>query len=176
MIAIQTRRVRKNWRYFFIFGFYHMRPLFPRSPQRSTFHFSSTDSEKLGAKWKIWTLSFQGYAIIFCSWSGLVTALCQSQVVLGAFQKMAWFASAENLVFALFFSKCCHLEHNEYNHLKPTSNVTYFPKSLWEEKNLLISLAAFELLKFEKWPQVVLRKHNFGEESSPVLSYSTPGQ
>ena len=86
---------------------------------------------------------------------------------------MALFASAENLIFALFFSKCCHLEHNEDNHLKPTPDVTYFPKFLWEEKSLLISLTAFELLKFEKWPQVVLRNPNFGEESSPVLSYST---
>ena len=42
-----------------------------------------------------------------------------------------------------------------------------------EEKSLLISLAAFELLEFEKWPQLVLRNYNFGEESSPVLSYST---
>ena len=75
--------------------------------------------------------------------------------------------------FCSLFSKCCHLEHNEDNHLKPTPNVNYFPKFLWEEKSLLISLAAFELLKFEKWPQVVLRNHNFGEESSPVLSYST---
>ena len=38
---------------------------------------------------------------------------------------------------------------------------------------MLIPLAAFELLKFEKWPQVVLRNPNFDEESSPVLSYST---
>ena len=63
------------------------------------------------------------------------------------------------------------MEHNEDNHLKPTPNVNYFPKFLWEEKSLLISLAAFELLKFEKWPQVVLRNHNFGKESSPVLLY-----
>ena len=93
-------------------------------------------------------------------------AICQIQVVLGVFQKMAWFASAENLVFSLF-SECCHLEHNEDNNLKPTPNVTYFPKFLLEEKSLLISLATFELLEFEKWPQVVLRNHNFGEESSP---------
>ena len=132
------------------------------------------DSKKLGAKWRIWTLSFRGYAIIFFSWSGLVTALCQSQVVLGAFQKMAWIASAENLVFALFFSKYCHLERNEDNHLKPTSNINYFSKFLWEEESFLISLSAFELFKFEKWPQVVLQNHDFGEESSPVLLYSTP--
>ena len=42
-----------------------------------------------------------------------------------------------------------------------------------KKKSLLISLAAFELLEFEKWPQVVLRNYNFGEESSPVHSYST---
>ena len=42
-----------------------------------------------------------------------------------------------------------------------------------KKKSLLISLAAFELLEFEKWPQVVLRNYNFGEEGSLVLSYST---
>ena len=85
---------------------------------------------------------------------------------------MASFASAENLVFALFISKCCHLEHNEDNHSKPTPDVKDFLKFLLEGKSFLISLAAFELLKFEKWPQV-LQNHYFGEESSPVLSYST---
>ena len=165
-VSVFSRRVGKNWIFLHIWIGPYEATFFKKSPRKHWW----LDSEKLGAKWNIWTLSFQGYAMIFCSWSGLVTALCQSQVVLGAFQKMAWFASAENLVFALFFSKCCHLEHNEDNHLKPTPNVTYFPKFLWEEKSLLISLAAFELLKFEKWPQVVLRNHNFGKESYPVLS------
>ena len=32
----------------------------------------------------------------------------------------------------------------------------------------------YELLKFEKWPQVVLRNHNFGKESTPVLSFTMP--
>ena len=64
------------------------------------------------------------------------------------------------------------MEHNKDNHLKPTPDVTCLTKFLWEEKSLLIYLSAFELLKFEKWPQVVLRNYNFGEESSPVLSYS----
>ena len=119
-----NRRGQKNWRYFFIFGFYHMRPLFSR------------EHWWLDSEWKIWTFSFQGYAKIFCSWSGLVTALCQSQVGFGAFQKMAWFASARNLVFALFFSKCCHLEHNEDNNLKPSPNVTHFPKFSGKKKAL----------------------------------------
>ena len=88
---------------------------------------------------------------------------------------MASFASAENLVFALFISKCCHLGHNVDNHSKPTPDVNVFLKFLLEGKSFLISLAAFELLKFEKWPQAVLGNHNFGEESSPVLSYSTSG-
>ena len=78
---------------------------------------------------------------------------------------MASFASAENHVFELFISKCCHFEHNEDNHLKPTPSATYFPKFLWEVKSLLISLAAFELLKFEKWPHVVLWNYSFGKES-----------
>jgi hypothetical protein len=32
--------------------------------------------------------------------------------------------------FLLFFSKCCHLEHNKDNHMKPTPDVNYFPKFL----------------------------------------------
>ena len=32
----------------------------------------------------------------------------------------------------------------------------------------------FELLNFEKWPQVVQQNLKYGEESSPVLSFSTP--
>ena len=48
--------------------------------------------------------------------------------------------------------------------------LTVFPNFLWEEKGFLISVAPVELLKFEKWPQVLLRNYNSGEESSPVLS------
>ena len=78
----------------------------------------------------MWTLPLQGYAQNFCSCSGLVTALHQSWVVFDAFPKIALFASAENLVFALFFLKSRHLEHNEDKHLKLTLNVHYFPKFL----------------------------------------------
>ena len=131
------------------------------------------DLKKIGTKWKIWILPFQGYAQNFCSCSGLVAALFQSHVVFDSFPKMALFASAESLIFALFFSKCCHLEHNEDKHMKPTLNVYYFPKFLWEERSILISPTAFELFNFEKWPQVVQQNLKYGEESSPVLSFST---
>jgi len=50
---------------------------------------------------------------------------------------MALFASAENLVFAHFFSKCCHFEHNKDNHLKPNLNVNSLPNFSWEEKKLI---------------------------------------
>ena len=50
-------------------------------PHEATFFTKSSheylwlDFKKVGAKWKIWILSFQGYVQNFCSCSGLVTAL-----------------------------------------------------------------------------------------------------
>ena len=74
--------------------------------------------------------TLQGNVQNFCTCSGLVIALGKSEVFFGAFPKMALFARADNLFFALFFSKCCHLEHNQDNHLKPTPDVNNFPKFL----------------------------------------------
>ena len=51
-------------------------------------------------------------------------------------------------------------------HSKPTPKAIYVPSFLWEEKKL-VSVTAFELLKLQKWPQVVRRNHIFCEESSP---------
>ena len=34
--------------------------------------------------------------------------------------------------------------------------------------SILISITTFELLNFEKWPQVVQQNLKYGEESSPV--------
>ena len=111
-----------------------------------------------------------GYIQNFCSCSGLVTALGESQVFFGDFPKMASFASADNLFFALFFSKCCHLEHNQDNHLKPTPDVNNFPKFLWEVNSFLISPTTFELLNFEKWPHVALPNPNLEKKYLQFLS------
>ena len=67
----------------------------------------------LGIKWKIWTLSFHWYPLIFCGLSSLVTAASQSQAF---FQKVE---NAENWpvlprsktqikFFWHFFSNGCH--------------------------------------------------------------------
>ena len=95
----------------------------------------------------IWTLSFRVCAIKLGSYDCLVTALCQSQVVFSTFPKVALFARAENLDFALFFWKCCNLEHNQENHSKQTPNFNFFPKFLWEEKSFLISGTTCKKLK-----------------------------
>ena len=65
----------------------------------------------LGIKWKIWTLSFHWYPLIFCGLSSLDTAASQSQAF---FQKVK---NAENWpvlprsktqIFWHFFSNGCH--------------------------------------------------------------------
>ena len=55
----------------------------------------------------------------------------------------------------------------------PTPNVNNFSKFLWELNSFLTTPTTSELLNFEKWPHVALRKPKFGEEISPVLSSST---
>ena len=51
--------------------------------------------------------------------------------------------------------------------------LTIFINFHGKKKLVDIPKTAFELLKFEKWPQVVLQNPNSGKESSPVISYST---
>ena len=41
-----------------------------------------------GARWKIWALSFQWCLVVHCRSSGLVTILCQNEVVFDVFHKM----------------------------------------------------------------------------------------
>ena len=66
---------------------------------------------------------FPGVWIFFCSLSDLVTALCQSHLVLSALSvKIAPFARAENLIFASFFKNAVTWRDggNQGYHLKVT--------------------------------------------------------
>ena len=109
------REERKNWIYFF--NVQHEASF--SSSISGKISKGEVPHKKRSAKWKIWKLSFQGYATIptFYDWSGLVTLLCKSQVHFWHSGLPFSPARAHQFTepsFCSHFSKYCRLENNQW--------------------------------------------------------------
>ena len=98
----KRRRVRKKWRWiWFLTCSGSVRFFWPLLyPNRWS------QRVLMGAKWKIWILSFHWYPMVYCRSSGLATTASQSQAIFQNVQKCwkwAYLASGEIPIFGHFF-------------------------------------------------------------------------
>ena len=98
-----NRRVRKNWRWIWFLACSRSVQFF--RPLLYPNHWSQR--VLMGAKWKIWILSFHWYPMVYCRSSGFATTASQSQAIFQNVQKcwkLAYLASSEIPIFGHFFS------------------------------------------------------------------------
>ena len=83
-----------------------------------------------GARWEIWTLSFQWCIVVHCRssiWSQLFVKMRSFLIFFTNCQFCLW---AEKMIFENFFSKCSHSKTDWHRDMKPTSNGHKYSKFL----------------------------------------------
>ena len=99
--------------------------------------------------------------------SGLVTILCQSEVVFDVIQKFQLGVCAKKRFFENFFSKCTRSKTNCHRDMKPTSNGQKYPKFSNDKKTVLAALQIFfEMFKLKVMGPLRLSDTSISSSSS----------